>query len=359
MSESFPAPRSARGRIDWLDVARGISILLVVAHHSHQHLRGLDLSSVGFGKLDWVLGLARIPLFFAISGFLAQGLMRRAWPEILRRRVALLVWVLVLWSVLGWVFYGHVQENLRQPERGDSLWQLLAIPVHPPGEIWFIWALAVYTLVARAAVTLEMRLPVFAAALALSVATYGDLVGGEFHLTAGLRHAPFFLGAVFWGRAAIDGLTARPWRCLGLSVLAAFGLLLVLQQLGGGRIRYDYVGGNGIAFGSVRFLVSLAGLAAAGAAAVLVARLAPLRPALGYLGRNTLPIYLAHVIVITALAPAVIWLAAELPLARHWPVPAVTAAAVALSLGLQALAGRLGAGWLYAPPERPLRRALA
>jgi uncharacterized membrane protein YcfT len=74
---------------------------------------------------------------------------------------------------------------------------------------------------------------------------------------------------------------------------------------------------------------------------------------LQWLGARTLPVFVAHTSVVLALLSALwrngIWIPA--PQSQWLPV-AFWVAAIVVGLGLGALAPRIGARWLFAPPQR-------
>lgn len=133
-----------RERIVWLDTAKGISIALVVLLHA------MSVATVHAWPLDmankWLV-LLRMPLFFFISGVFAQGLLRRPWKQLLATRVATLLWVFVVWSVITFL----TVELVRQIRAGESLdfSTLLRIFIEPPATLWFIYALAIITIMTR------------------------------------------------------------------------------------------------------------------------------------------------------------------------------------------------------------------
>ncbi|MBN9311274.1 acyltransferase family protein [Devosia sp.] len=118
---------TATERVTWLDVAKGLSIVLVAMFHAH-----LTAFSLGFGPLftgpaNIALQPIRMPPFFAISGVLAAHSLSRPWPELLRSKVWVFVYIFALWGFIRWVFFGQVLENVRAPDEGDDWTQLLTM----------------------------------------------------------------------------------------------------------------------------------------------------------------------------------------------------------------------------------------
>ena len=74
-------------RLQWVDMAKGLSILLVVMMYS-AFSTGEDTG--GTGVLHWVIGFAtpfRMPEFFMISGLFLSQVIARDWKRYADRRV--------------------------------------------------------------------------------------------------------------------------------------------------------------------------------------------------------------------------------------------------------------------------------
>ena len=92
-------------RIDWVDAAKGMSILLVVLHHvvilSEPH--GLVPGPVS--ALNTALASLRMPLFFLASGLFAAAPLAASWRTLLHKRVAFFLYLFVLWTLLQSVVF--------------------------------------------------------------------------------------------------------------------------------------------------------------------------------------------------------------------------------------------------------------
>src|SRR5260370_34047531 len=70
---------SAEGRVDWVDYAKGICIVMVVMMHS---VLGVEAAAGQTGFMHWLVMFAqpfRVPDFFLISGLVLAGVIDRAW----------------------------------------------------------------------------------------------------------------------------------------------------------------------------------------------------------------------------------------------------------------------------------------
>jgi uncharacterized membrane protein YcfT len=329
-------------RLAWLDVAKGLCILLVVLHHvtSKYVLVVLppDLAPVGeaWFALNQVLRPLRMPVFFAISGFFAARAVHRPW-RLSRTRVASPYYLYAVWSLVYVVVYAV--ETDMAANRTTSVGELVGELVWASTSAWFLFALAAYFLVAKALAGLP-PVPVLLAAGALAVAT-GWMDIEHTNRVSVLTHLGFFLlGAYFPDR--VRWWAERPGR--------------VVLALAGG---YAAVFGSTAALGLPRSVTLIAasavGVPLGLALARRVAEHALVAVPLAWLGRRTLRIYVLHLAVLAVvfhlpldripLGPERVLVALVLPLL-------VTGVVTAACLVVHAVLVRLGAGWLFALPAR-------
>ena len=330
-------------RIDWLDVAKGGSILLVVLYHSTMYLRLEGQASYAFVQLNALMEPVRMPLFFCISGFLAAGMFRRSWSDLFRRRILLFAYLFALWTLIRFYFYRYAIDNTLTPQEGASHLDLLTAWLVPSSGLWFIWALAIYAILAKA--LRPWSRPALAVTTAISVATFAGLLPlTSFAHHNVLAYAPFFLAGAWYGASAVAWLGQRPLQVLLVGIGLFAMLLVALQSL------------DGVAFGIGRTALSAVALAAASAMAVYATRITPLRRSLSYFGRNSLPIYVGHTPLVSLFAAGLAASAIHLPLLRYWGVPATMIVAIAAAIALHLGARRVGLGWLYRIPTPVVER---
>jgi uncharacterized membrane protein YcfT len=152
---------------EWINFAKGAAIILVVLYHSSLFLNDLGLAG-STPRLRLVLSYFPMPVFFFVAGLTARRMLTWSLTDLWRRRLLTLVYLYLLWSVLRVLFY-LVVPHLRGTERAPTdLLNIALLPVWPTSSYWFIWALAVFTLLAW----LLRKLPIivqFALAGALGV----------------------------------------------------------------------------------------------------------------------------------------------------------------------------------------------
>lgn len=128
-------------RIEWVDYAKGIGIVLVVYGHlfSSGYHAGLEIVPRFFQLSDSFVYSFHMPLFFFLAGlFAATSYERNGGRSFLLQKIKSLAYPYLLWSLLQasveLFFSGH-------SHRGWSLEQFLLIPVLPWAQFWFLYAI--------------------------------------------------------------------------------------------------------------------------------------------------------------------------------------------------------------------------
>ncbi len=337
-----PGPRTAPGgaagakeRLDWIDAGRGIAIVMVVLFHAANWLLAAGAQTSGWVELNTVVSSLRMPLFFTLSGLFAAKWVRGSWRRLLDVKVRLYGWVFLVWGLVGSTAFAVGVRMKGEGSLGTIVVPFLLSPVMPRLELWFIWALALFFVVAKATAKVP---PVVQVAVALVGAAFA-LSGWEtasVGWSGSVKYYVFFLAGMY-GRDVVMRLGRTPRTGLLAAVTVAWaGVSLTLWLLGLRDVPGLYL---------VNCVLGvLAGIALARA----LSGVAVLR----HVGSHTLPIYLAHtpLIVLTSVA-----LHYTVPLAGPvvgWLLPPVVGAlAIWAALRLRDVAQRHGAGFLYAPPR--------
>src|SRR6201987_2944454 len=135
------------GRVDWVDFAKGICIVMVVMMHS---VLGVELAAGRTGFMHAVVMFAkpfRMPDFFLISGLFLALVIDRDWRTYLDRKVVHFAYFYVLWVTIqfgfkppgfaaehGWAHVGH---------------EYLLSFIEPFGTLWFIYLLPIFFIVIK------------------------------------------------------------------------------------------------------------------------------------------------------------------------------------------------------------------
>ncbi|MEW6645184.1 MAG: acyltransferase family protein [Pseudomonadota bacterium] len=160
------AAGSATPRIDFVDYAKGICIIMVVMMHS---TLGVEAAAGREGFMHLVVAFAkpfRMPDFFLISGLFLARVIDRDWRTYLDRKVVHFAYFYVLWMAIQFA----VKAPVFAAEQGWAQVGLLYLKtlIEPFGTLWFIYLLPIFFVVTK----LTRRVPpilIWAAAAALEM----------------------------------------------------------------------------------------------------------------------------------------------------------------------------------------------
>ncbi len=284
---SAPLDPAAPSRVDWVDYAKGICILLVVMFHTVNHYE----EAVGAeGWMRWIVDFSkpfRMPDFFLISGLFLSRTINSDLTTYLDKKVVHFAYFYLLWLALTLLVTDN--DVLRSDPIAFArlyVWNI----IQPTGVLWFVHMLAVFYVATR----LLARVPkwmVFSAAAGLQIAHQALWIDTpSFILNRAMDYYVFFFlgyaihGLVFdvAGRAKARPLTT-------LFVLTGWGVCnFLLTQQG-----FHHVPGYGL----------MMGLAGALAIVEIAALLSKWKSArfLRYCGQNSIVIYLTFFFPMTFL----------------------------------------------------------
>jgi len=134
-------------RVDWVDYAKGICIVMVVMMHS---VLGVELAARETGFMHAVVMFAkpfRMPDFFLISGLFLPVVIGRDWRTYLDRKVVHFAYFYVLWVT--------IQFGFKAPGfAAEAGWAHVGVEylesfIEPFGTLWFIYLLPVFFVVIK------------------------------------------------------------------------------------------------------------------------------------------------------------------------------------------------------------------
>ena len=328
-------PEATPGRLDWVDTGRGIAIVLVALYHAARWLSRAGFDTDGWQYANTVMSSLRMPLFFVLSGLFARKWMTAPWRQLLRSKLLLFIWVFAIWEIIGSAaFVLGTAANGRRVSLWDTAVSLLISPLFPRLELWFIWALTLFFVIAKLTRKLHYWLQLGVAGV-ISMVALTVWLNQTTGLTGSMKYYVFFL----------IGLHLR-------SAVLAFGgtrrrLLLFLGLAGWGLISASLVLLQWREIFGLYFLNCLAGVVGGIALSRLVATI----PIIASVGRQTLPIYLAH----TPLIIVTMYVLSVTPIPQLMPhavvvTPLVALAAVGAALALHRVCMRGLLKVLYEPP---------
>jgi uncharacterized membrane protein YcfT len=272
------------GRVDWVDYAKGICIILVVMMHS---TLGVEKAA---GELTWLSGFIewarpfRMPDFFLISGLFLASRIDRPWRQYLDTKLLHFAYFYILWMT--------IQFAMKSAGLISSAGLLAALEaygaglIQPYGTLWFIYLLAIFFVVAKLARPVPPIL-VFALAALLEMASIhtGWLVIDEF---AG-RFVYFFAG--YWLAGHIFAYAREVGGLNSLGILGGLAIWAVINAI--------LVDNGAAELPGIGLVLGFIGAGAVIAAGVVLARFrfaAPIR----YCGENSIVIYLSFFMFMAA-----------------------------------------------------------
>ncbi len=271
-------------RIDWVDYAKGICIILVVMMHS---TLGVEKAA---GELSWLHGFIewarpfRMPDFFLLSGLFLAARINRPWRDYLDTKVLHFAYFYVLWMTLQLALKGY---GIYQSDGLAGAFNTYALGfVEPFGTLWFIYMLAIFFVAVKALRSVPPVL-VFSAAALLEIAPIetGWLLIDEF----AARFVYFFAG--YWLSSNIFAFAAAAGRKPVLVTVTGLAFWALANDV--------LVAGAWSKLPVISLLLGFVGAAAVVSSGVLLSKTrlaAPIR----YCGENSIIIYLAFFVFMAA-----------------------------------------------------------
>ncbi len=322
---------SMAGRVDWVDYAKGICIVMVVMMHS---VLGVELAAGQTGFMHLLVMFAkpfRMPDFFLISGLFLSVVIDRDWRTYLDRKVMHFAYFYVLWLTIQFGF--KAPAFAAETSWAHAGYLYLESFIEPFGTLWFIYLLPVFFVVTKA--TRKMP-PLLIWGVAALLETAHVVTGWTVIDEFCARFVYFYSGYLFAASvfALSDRARARPG--LALAGLAAWALI------NGSLVVSDFS-----EWPLISLLLGLAGACAIVTLGTLLAR-AHWLTFLRYCGEHSIVIYLAFFLPMAA---------SRTLLLRSGLIPdigmislIVTVVGVAGALAIWRIALKAGANFLFDRP---------
>lgn len=339
---THPATAAAgRERLVWPDLAKGACILLVVLHHVIVKDYPAAVAAAyepvedAWRGLTFALKPVRMPLFFVVSGLFTASAVSRSWRSS-GRRIVSGYYLYVLWLGVYVVVYRLEREI--PANRVNGVADFFGELIWAASSMWFLYALVVYFVVAKALRGLPPALVVAAAAtLSMAVSGFGIEENNRYSV---LAHLVFYLVGAYYPQVLrrVADLRLRGPAVVGLALLYAAATVVVFH--------------SGLPSSLTAFVASVIGIPLG---ITLAVRCVGTRigTGLAWMGRRTLQVYVMHLAVLVALVqlPLASGETATLGLVTALGYPlAMSAVVVVGCLALHRVLVRLGLGWLFALP---------
>lgn len=330
----------------WADAAKGLCIALVVLHHlttKHYDLLipdGMWVEDLWQAATD-ALKPARMPLFFLISGMFAAGAARRPWGDVLRGRVATPYYLYAVWLAIHAAFFSVF--TVLPMNRTRSLSELVGDLLLASTGLWYLYALALYFVLAKLLRPLDSRAVLLGAAAVSATSSLLPIEAANRESL--LQHFVFFAVGVM-----VPGLAGRVVELPGRHVTASFAAGSAAVGLAAWAL--------GLPQSTTTLLVSTMLVPLAIRLVAAASRNPWVGAPAARLGRHTLPVYVLHVPLLSLLHHVVVQVPALADLAESmaghvvlavYPVLG-TVLVVAASLMLHAVLARMGFRALFQLP---------
>lgn len=283
-------------RIEWIDVAKGSCIILVVLWHTVIFsFAPSETNTPGYQawfKLGMALQPLRMPLFFVVSGFLAySSVYSRTWRDTFQPRIATLLWLYVLWMTFTWGVHvilatyfnsAAVPKVEELPVSGSAfLFDLVTANT----TIWYLYALAIFFTVCKLFKNHSVKVVIVLSILSIC----SRLISDDWNIISLLSNAVFFAIGCF-GR----NLLARHFAVFSsirfaASMIASMTMLYVSWK-------YELLSAPGM-----RFALAITLIIGAMDALAWVTQHFNLS-AISWVGQRSLPIYVIHMSIVVIFA---------------------------------------------------------
>lgn len=293
MSES----RSDRNRSFPLDMARGLAVIAVVANHALFGLKGsgiVDSASLASQTGDALFMFRMSALALLIGLFIPSGVRKKGASRYIAVRVLHLGYLYFLWSlmlgaaVLAFPLLQNTPTNLADVLR---LWA-------PRDQLWFLPFMALATCVVVLARAwggwrrVTLGLGVFAL---ISVLLWGRNVGVVG--MCGISLIVFVQIGAAIGKGAMANLLGRSMWQWSVALVLATGLFIVSLTW---NVVPPAIGNNGVAplTAGLSLVSSLTGIVALLSLSRILANVPHVNRLGSLLGRNTMPVFLMHLLIV-------------------------------------------------------------
>lgn len=323
---------AAAARIEWIDNARGLAILLVVFGHAAGGL--IDAAGPSSMPALRTLFLAiytfHMPIFFFLSGMFVERRIEQGFRDFSGKLLVLVVFPYFLWSIVQFTAIFALGSLVNHP--AGSYWRtLLGLPLRTVSQFWFLHALFLINLVAFAAWRFGGRRAVFGVALLAKLFTMFVATTPAISLAA--SNAPYFALGLLLGWPRVSSLLGRAGTETRLAIIASAIAVLAFLSLNADSIQpwIDVESASSAGIARVAWIPAMLPATLLGGAALLLVadgltrRDTLFAPVARMLGTMSMPIFLLHVLFIAG---------ARMLLARVFGVTGIGALPILVMVGI-------------------------
>lgn len=359
--ESSPSrPQHKAARIQWVNIAKGIGIILVVFGHVGRGVIDRDIETAKQGitatasaihhyvSLDNAIYAFHMAMFFLLSGLFVERGAQKSSGTFFGQKLATIVYPYFVWSIIQCLFVSIANRHANGQPSARGI--ILKLPYETYAQFWFLYVLmlcmTVYWLlyklrIGRTAIT-AIALAAYLLGQLVHLSAHGNFLAwlSDWRVLYQLRIYFFYFAA----GASLAPLVLRPAKQFPAIVFALTGALLLVAEYFTARdfdpehvpsclrLIGDFATSHGLnARDWVAIIPATLGIAGTFAIALSIDRLR-LGKWLEWLGELSLSIYVAQVIVAAAARVALQKLLHVHQLAPHLIVGTVVGLAVPVML---------------------------
>ncbi|GAA4196039.1 hypothetical protein GCM10022219_22070 [Microbacterium oryzae] len=342
-----------KARLAWVDAARAFSIVAIVLVHIHLWLlppiEAAYPETGIWGRLISITGAFRLPVLFALSGFLVAERVRSGWRE--RRNLTRILnsaYLYVIWLAIYALLSTKMPGSQPVGVPWEAFLQQLTLPQTP---LWFVMFLAIH----MAVITTCARLHPAVVLTATAILAWFSIVATfppYFEMVQRGLYYLFFFALGVYSKELLTKFASRRGLLMRLVFAMTTNVLTTVAM-------------EGLAIGpAYLFLILLRDVSAVlsiAAVMSLVCQFTPASRVLGFIGKRTLPVYVMHVPMIWALMTLrdPVTPALEAPLFRMAAPLIALALILGTSIALHAALRRLPLGSIFFELPRALTTRIA
>lgn len=280
-------------RIEWIDILKGVTVILVVIHHSILSAYTFDLNKSIFNidsfimPLNGQLGALRMPSFFLASGLVMASIKRDKLSWFLNKRAPIMLWMIVVWTAIS-IIFELLGFHLYPWEQYPYFDNWYSFP-YPFGNIWFMYALFILSAFAACIYKFDYKIQIILTAMLSFFINYYILmfefdIKINFLLLRNLAYKgfPFFIFGFVFKDAIVNFFSVRR-NCL---ILFSFASILFITFH---FLQYEPSGY------SFLFFKYIPGTAAFLSVIVVLSHVNMFKDIFKYIGKFSLQIFLLHI----------------------------------------------------------------
>ena len=273
-------------RIDWIDSAKGLGIILVVIGHVERGLTFAKLlpASPIVLFMDRLIYSFHMPLFFFLSGlFLAHSIEKSSFNELLKNKARTIAYPYFVWSTITIAIKSLLGSMTNHPRTAGDILYLFYAPID---QFWFLYTLFVLTLVLGFLLSIgtnTILLIVLTILINPAVVSFPIHWGTFYEISSSAIYVAIgtVVGKYYLGRAG----------SLNSSVLPLIFMTGCIVLITNAAVPLP---------GAAQMLVALYGTASAVALSNMIKISSKLSRSFSFFGRHSLEIFVAHTIACAA-----------------------------------------------------------